>query len=169
MKKQKVGSKPIEDYECYDNKVNLYSGLNLPLVHQIEKHLKTLNNKPEEIIILDVGCGPGTLGKYFKKSGHNVWGVDISPKAIEKASRNLDKAMVLDIEKKDPMIGKNKFDVIIFSDILEHTYRPAVILNKYQNYLKTSGVIAISIPNIANYTVRLKLLIGSSITNLVGF
>ena len=54
-----------------------------------------------------------------------------------------------------------KFDLIIFADILEHTIHPEKILEYYStNLLKQKGKIIISVPNIANWNIRLKLLFG---------
>ncbi|MDA4128789.1 MAG: class I SAM-dependent methyltransferase [Thaumarchaeota archaeon] len=37
--------------------------------------------------VLDVGCGTGENAIFFAKHGHEVWGVDAAPLAIEKATR----------------------------------------------------------------------------------
>ncbi|HEY9207107.1 MAG TPA: class I SAM-dependent methyltransferase [Candidatus Methanoperedens sp.] len=38
-----------------------------------------------QVSVLDVGCGTGENALYLAGLGHEVWGVDIAPKAIEKA------------------------------------------------------------------------------------
>jgi len=35
--------------------------------------------------VLDVGCGAGDNALYLASRGHEVWGIDISPRAIKKA------------------------------------------------------------------------------------
>jgi cyclopropane fatty-acyl-phospholipid synthase-like methyltransferase len=35
--------------------------------------------------VLDAGCGTGENGLYFAEQGHEVWGIDSAPAAIEKA------------------------------------------------------------------------------------
>jgi cyclopropane fatty-acyl-phospholipid synthase-like methyltransferase len=37
--------------------------------------------------VLDVGCGTGENALYFASLGHDVWGVDSAPLAIERAQR----------------------------------------------------------------------------------
>jgi 2-polyprenyl-3-methyl-5-hydroxy-6-metoxy-1,4-benzoquinol methylase len=51
------------------------------------------------------------------------------------------------------------FDVIIFADILEHL-KDTSVLSNYRRYLKNDGYAIISIPNVANWKIRLSLLLG---------
>ncbi len=53
-------------------------------------------SEAEEIqgTILDVGCGTGENSLYFAGLGHEVWGVDSSPRAIRKANAKARKRRV---------------------------------------------------------------------------
>ena len=53
-----------------------------------------------------------------------------------------------------------KFDVIIFSDVLEHLYDPVGIIKSYQSFLNQDGTIVVTVPNIANIFSRVALLFG---------
>lgn len=66
-----------------------------------------------------------------------------------------------DIEQED-VWGKvtGKFDVITFADVLEHLRDPNQALTRAKDYLKEDGFIIISLPNVANWRVRLSLLLG---------
>lgn len=113
--------------------------------------------------ILDVGCGFGTLGNEIKKRNNIVYGIDLSDHAISKAQNRIDKAFVTDATKVDNLpseIAEGNFDLIIFADILEHVYNPFKLLKDYKQFLKTEGYIIASIPNIATWNVRLSLLFG---------
>ncbi len=62
--------------------------------------------------VLDVGCGAGRISLYLQDQGHEVVGVDISPGAVETASRR----GVLDVRKMSitqlgPDLGR--FDTIV--------------------------------------------------------
>ncbi len=35
--------------------------------------------------VLDIGCGTGEHALFFAEEGHEVWGIDASPRAIQKA------------------------------------------------------------------------------------
>ncbi len=137
--------------KVYEEKFALYSGYLNPFL---------LRHVPDDTFVLDVGCSDGIQGKYLKKEkGCRVYGVDISRQAILEARKNLDKAVVMDIER-DSFPFKEKFDVILFSDILEHLVSPEAVLRKFRTHLKKGGLVVAAIPNVANLKVRLSLLLG---------
>lgn len=113
--------------------------------------------------ILEVGCNEGFIGKALRK---NKWkgfllGID-KDKYFRKVANNglYDQFMTLDIEKDFNQI-KNKYDVIIFADVLEHLDNPLKVLKNSKKKLKKDGSIIISLPNVANFFIRLKLLLGN--------
>jgi 2-polyprenyl-3-methyl-5-hydroxy-6-metoxy-1,4-benzoquinol methylase len=53
-----------------------------------------------------------------------------------------------------------KYDLVILGDILEHLKRPDIFLTAINDHLTPDGKIIVSVPNIANYSIRLRLLIG---------
>ena len=111
--------------------------------------------------ILSVGCGEGLLEVEAKKKGNSVYGIDISQKCVEKASKVLDGVFVCDLEKADKLPFKHEtFDIIILGDVIEHLLEPAKMLKMIKPYLKKKGYIIASIPNVANWTVRIPLLLG---------
>lgn len=122
-----------------------------------------LRGLPAGLDVLDVGCGSGVHGAELKQiHGHRVVGVDLSETSIQKAKTRLAEAYVADVTKPEryPFFDRRKFDVIIFSDILEHLYDPADVLTRHYQLLGPGGQVLISIPNIAIWNVRLELLAG---------
>ena len=120
-----------------------------------------LKYTPSNKKILDVGCGTGALGEALKKKGNIVYGIDISKKSIEIAKKRLDRVVQIDMETENKLPFKeSSFDLIIFGDVLEHFRDPLSVLNNIKDYLKKDGQIIISLPNIANWEIRLKLLFG---------
>ncbi len=131
------------------------AGINLPLLRALNR-LK-LNNKK----ILSLGCGSCALEAVLEKKFFcEVIGLDYSKLAIAKAKTRIKKAFVINLEKKSikSIIGDNKFDVIVFADILEHLRNPDAVLKECKDLLSNEGKIVVSIPNIANWSVRLNLL-----------
>ncbi len=118
-----------------------------------------LRNIPERSTILDVGCGPGFLGELLPTC--TVYGIDSSQTAINLAKKHIFRTYHCDITQDLPELPRHFFDVIVFADILEHVAQPDVIIKKFIPYLKKEGVMLVSLPNIANWTIRLKLLFGS--------
>jgi 2-polyprenyl-3-methyl-5-hydroxy-6-metoxy-1,4-benzoquinol methylase len=117
--------------------------------------------KGKGLTILDLGCGAGATGQVLAGMGHVVYGLDISPTAVQEASSRLKQAIVLDIDRAEELpFGKNMFDVIILADVLEHLKEPRHAMLLARDCLKEDGRLVISVPNIANYKVRWNLLWG---------
>jgi methionine biosynthesis protein MetW len=118
---------------------------------------------PRGLSVLDVGCGSGVHGAELKRAhGHRVTGVDLSEHSVAKAKTRLAEAYVADVTKPElySFFGSRRFDVIVFSDILEHLYDPASVLTRHYQLLAPGGHVLISLPNVAIWNVRLSLLAG---------
>ncbi len=116
---------------------------------------------PENKTVLDVGCSGGQLGRcLIEQKNCTVFGVDISSTAIRQAKKTLHAAQVMDVEKDPLPFAGQLFEVIVFCDILEHLWQPEKVLQSFQHYLKPGGIMVASIPNVANISIRLKLLLG---------
>ena len=122
--------------------------------------VSTTKDKPA---VLDVGCGQGTLAGAIRERGYEVWGVECEHGAVERARPRIDQVVEADLHDYNTVgkvIENKKFDYVIFSDVLEHIYDPLGTLRKYSNYLRPGGRVLVSVPNIANWEARLKLLFG---------
>ena len=129
----------------------VYEDINLTIL----KHLEGTS----ELQVLDVGCGSGTFGQLLRKNGNYVEGITISEKEAGIARKKLDNVYVLDVEEDLPSLN-GEYDLIIFADILEHLRNPWEVLKKFKPYLKGSGRLIISVPNIATWSIRFGLLLG---------
>ena len=128
------------------------SNLELPVI---------LDGLPRELRVLDVGCGSGVHGADLHRLlGHRVTGVDLSEESIAKARSRLVAAHVADVTKPEEYPFAADFDVLVFSDILEHLYDPVAVLRDHLKLLKPGGYAVISLPNVAIWNVRLELLFG---------
>lgn len=120
---------------------------------------------PKNSRVLDLGCGGALLGKFMQENlGCKVTGVEIDPKLAEIAKKGIDKVIVGDLGDKKIqkiILRQPKFDVIFAIAILEHLKQPQVILQQLKKSLKKSGIIIISLPNIAHWSIRLNLLFGN--------
>ncbi len=112
--------------------------------------------------VLDIGCGEGFLAAELAKNGNRVTGVDALPQASETAvldgyfSADLDNGLadvIRDLQGK-------RFDRVLLLDILEHLHRPEEILADCHHLVASDGQVIVSVPNIANISVRLMLLLG---------
>jgi 2-polyprenyl-3-methyl-5-hydroxy-6-metoxy-1,4-benzoquinol methylase len=113
--------------------------------------------------ILDVGCGEGHFASLVAQSGNKVVGIDLLETAAQAdameqyISADLDGGLV----GAKRALGEKKFDLILLQDVLEHLRSPDQMLQDCKRYCKPSGRVIVSVPNVANVTVRLGLLFGS--------
>jgi 2-polyprenyl-3-methyl-5-hydroxy-6-metoxy-1,4-benzoquinol methylase len=112
--------------------------------------------------VLDVGCGEGFFAAELKKDGNRMVGVDALPSAGEHGA--LERYISADLNTAQPELarqaGEHAFDRILLLDVLEHLVQPQRLLAEVRPALKESGRLVVSLPNIANITVRLALLFG---------
>jgi SAM-dependent methyltransferase len=121
--------------------------------------LDTLDREKNPMRILDVGTASGYLGKIWRGRGHYVAGIEFDAATAARAREYYDTFQVADVETfAFPYRGE--FDYIVFADVLEHLREPAAVLRRCIPALKDSGKIIISVPNIANWVIRLSLLLG---------
>lgn len=101
--------------------------------------------------ILDLGCGTGTLGKALKERRPcKVYGIELNPEASGIARNNLDGVWTDNLNRFDPTFTKNRYDCLIFADILEHLISPWRVLKKFSSVLTDDGTVIASIPNMAH-------------------
>lgn len=124
----------------------------------------THNIVAEEIgknkIVLDLGCNKGYL--YHLNPNNIFYGIDYDKEALEVAKSYYTKVFNIDLNNNYSEFKEDiKFDVIIFADIVEHFVYPEAVLKYFvNNYLKDDGIVIVSLPNIAHFSTRMKLLFG---------
>ena len=112
--------------------------------------------------VLDLGCGDGGLAAELKKSDNVITGIDVlaetpDPQVFERYfSADLNQGIAPVIRE---LAGK-KFERVLLMDILEHLSEPDKLLRQCHEVLGPDGLLIISVPNVANITVRLMLLLG---------
>ena len=112
--------------------------------------------------VIDIGCGEGYLATELKKSANRITGIDVLPTASETSS--LDRYYSADLDNGISSVIRQlkgeRFTRAILLDVLEHLKKPETILDECHEILERDGQLIISVPNIANISVRLSLLFG---------
>lgn len=112
--------------------------------------------------VLDIGCAEGTISEKLFSHKCEVLGIELDEKSAQKAKKYCNDVVIGNVE----LIELNKeyenyFDIILFADVLEHLKEPLEVLRRFKKYLKDDGYMVISLPNIANWRMRFKLLLGN--------
>jgi 2-polyprenyl-3-methyl-5-hydroxy-6-metoxy-1,4-benzoquinol methylase len=119
----------------------LNSDLELPRYGVISSYMKNLGRP---ISLLDVGCGEGLILKFCDREWLvSYWGLDPSQTALDRISNILpgDRLVCAALEE---FSTDQKFDVILFNEVLYYTTDPESQLNSFRTYLKPGGVVLIS-------------------------
>ena len=101
------------------------------------------------INLLDIGCGGGLLSEPMCRLGATVTGIDASAKNIEIAKIHAKKNNLnIDYICTSPeKIQKEKFDVILNMEIVEHVENVDLFLNSSSNLLKKDGLMFVATIN----------------------
>ena len=129
-------------------------------ISKYSTHQSIINLIGKDKQVLDVGCNSGYLGATADKS-NAFYGLDYLENAVSQAKKIYKDAVTYDLNKLKKLPWDKKFDVIVFGDVLEHVHDPAKVLSFFiDNYLTSKGSVVVSLPNVANWNIRLKLLAG---------
>ena len=113
--------------------------------------LKENNLKPlAQLEILDIGCGGGLLSEPMARLGAKVTGIDASKKNIEIAKHHLKKSnLSINYYNYSPekFSSKNKYDVILNMEIVEHVDNVNFFIEQSAKFLKKSGIMFIATLN----------------------
>lgn len=136
-----------------------------------KKQIIDLIGEVKDQKILDLGCGAGELGEYFKNSGNYVVGVEVSSVALEAARKRLNEVLVIDLEAEvlPESLVNQKFNIIIAAEIIEHLLYPEKLLTKLKSLLTPTGFLIITTPNFLVWSNRLKMLFGKFAYQTGGF
>lgn len=132
--------------------------------------MKDLLNKYKTILnlvgsnkkVLDVGCCDGYIGCLLKEKNNKLVGIEANEENAQRAKECYEEVIIGDVESvltQDKI--KENFDVILYSEILEHLKNPNLILSEHKKLLNKDGFIVAVIPNVAFYSNRLSLLFGN--------
>ena len=116
--------------------------------------------KEEHFSVLEIGCdmGANLLGIKNIYPKCDIMGLEINDKAVT-IGKNMVNIQLGNIEAEEISFDQ-RFDYIIFGDVLEHLHNPQNVIEYCRKILKKDGRILASIPNLMHITVMQQLLCG---------
>ena len=117
------------------------------ILDEITKHFKIKKNKKfllENLKILDIGCGGGLISEPMSRLGGNVTGIDASEKNIKVAyMHSKESNLQINYLNKSPeqLKEKEKFDIILNLEIVEHVENLDLYLKSCKDLLKKNGLM----------------------------
>ena len=125
-----------------------------------EEMLPFVNNNA--LTIVEFGCGNGAFGSVVKRNIDCFYeGIEPISAFAELAKKNIDKISCTNVEdfimEYKNSLNKDKYDVIVFNDVLEHLLNPYEVIENLKEMLNKEGTIVASIPNFLNYNSLIEI------------
>lgn len=115
---------------------------------------------PANARVLEGGVSSGYFARVLVSAGLVVDGLELDPVAAERAREVCRKVWVGDLQTVTADDIDGPYDVLLFGDTLEHIAEPVAVLQRLRSQLSDGGALVVSIPNFANWAVRLQVLAG---------
>lgn len=127
--------------------------------HHLLASLVLANTEPGDRIF-EGGVSSGYFARVLTAAGRRVDGFELDPDAAERASTVCETVWQGDLATFDLGQLNGPYDLVLFGDTLEHVPDPKTVLVAMRDQLVDDGTVVVSVPNIANWTIRLSLLAG---------
>jgi|ERR1039458_1422301 2-polyprenyl-6-hydroxyphenyl methylase/3-demethylubiquinone-9 3-methyltransferase len=123
--------------------------------------------------VLDAGCGYGAFSRVLAKKGARIVSCDIAEKLVRLASSKYQTRGVVG-DAIQLGFADNSFDLVITSEMIEHTLSPTAALHEMARVLKPGGTLILTTPNrvwqgVVVLASRLKLRPFEGIENFLGW
>src|SRR5436305_5008865 len=113
---------------------------------------------PRGGMLLDLGAAGGELGAAVRDRFDRTIGFEYDVDRIGQLRPRFDSVVIADLETVRKLPSNAR--VVVLADIIEHLRNTGALLGCVREALAAEGRVFISVPNIANITVRLGLLFG---------
>jgi SAM-dependent methyltransferase len=108
---------------------------------------------------LSVGCGAGATERELVKSGVRVVGIEPYPAAASVARQRGIVVLEGDALATSERLADERFDCLIYADVLEHLTDPVAVLREHVKRLDAGGTVVISVPNFRYHGVARDLFV----------
>jgi 2-polyprenyl-3-methyl-5-hydroxy-6-metoxy-1,4-benzoquinol methylase len=109
----------------------------------LQAKLDELLDRSRPLDVLDAGCGyrmPVPIADDLRVTGIDIDAAQLRP--------DLDEAIVGDLQTTE--LGRDRFDVVICWNVLEHIADPMVVISKFVDALRPGGVVVLGLPHVAS-------------------
>lgn len=108
--------------------------------------------------LLDLGAAGGELCEAIRDRFATTIAFEFDAARIPQLRRRFDQGVIADLERIARL--PSNCDAILLADVIEHLRDPSALLRLVRASLNPGGRVFISVPNIANVTIRIGLLFG---------
>lgn len=132
--------------------------------HPDDAHSVLIRLIPPGSRVLELGCATGYLSGYMEQAlGCRVTGLEYDAAAAAVAALRCAEVHIVDLDSPGALecaSGSAPYDVLLAAAVLEHLKRPDQLLFEARGLLQPGAHVIVSLPNIAHWRSRLRLLLG---------
>lgn len=126
----------------FDSKMNMYD---------TQKRLEVVFNEllTEDIkhkVLLDGGSGTGWFSRAAVERGASVTSLDLGENLLNEVAKKCETKRVVG-SVLDLPFADNTFDIVLSSEVIEHTTDPDLAIKEYHRVLKQGGIMVLTTPN----------------------
>ncbi len=155
--------KELKD-EVSESRLGLSKGYELAYMTdnpRSKKIVKGIPSSEERLKILDIGTTPFTFFIKRLYPHYDIATIDLTDLMKQRCEARDIMFKKCNLEKDHIPFEDNYFDVVIFTEVLEHLLvPPTVVLREILRVLSVGGKLIFSVPNFATLLNRMKLLFG---------
>jgi 2-polyprenyl-3-methyl-5-hydroxy-6-metoxy-1,4-benzoquinol methylase len=126
----------------FDSKMNMYD--TRKRMDVIYNELLTQDIKGKSL--LDAGCGTGWFSKMAVERGAVVTSMDLGENLLQEVKKKCESTRVVGSILEMPF-ENDSFDVIVSSEVIEHTPNPHKAIEELARVLKPNGILVLTTPN----------------------
>ncbi len=133
----------MSEYDYYDTELSCSSYYILPAIQ------KLLRDLPPEAVIVDLGCGNGSLLAQLRGHGWELHGIEMSQSGLEQASKNFPDIHFSHADLTTDLASHPltaRCDAVISTEVVEHVFFPRIYAKNCHRFLKPGGRLIISTP-----------------------
>jgi len=119
-----------------------------------EKHRAIVARYKEQGAILDIGCSSGSFLASMDNGRWKKYGIEMDDATAERARLSSGAEVFVGDVMNAPFLPES-FDVITAFDVVEHMYRPRMVLERALRWLRPGGIFFARVPNIDSWEAKL--------------
>ena len=123
-----------------------------PVLRRIRKIIP----KNKIFSLLEIGTGSGFLISFLESEfpKASFTGLEYDSRLVELSKSKVKNANIIQGNAENFVFKDSKFDVIVSLQVIEHLYKPELMLNAVKKHLNQNGIFILTTPNLESLSAR---------------